>query len=83
MAYLIECDRCGETEKAKSTSDMPARWLQFNELHRGNGETATKPIPGGVFCPSCTKELEKWREPVARPMPMDAEAFRKMSHTGI
>lgn len=77
MAYLIECDRCGKTEKAKSTSDMPAQWLQFNELHRGNSFTATKPIAGGVFCPSCVRALEEWRQPLAQKESMEPEMFRK------
>lgn len=77
MAYLIECDRCGSTENVTSSAEIPNRWLQFNQIWRGDGSGTHRPIEGGVFCPSCTSDLEKWRRPIPRCAPMPEEDFRK------
>lgn len=71
MAYRIECDRCGDTEKvaAPSAEKIPPAWLQFSTLWLGEGEgnNTRKPIDGGVFCSSCVDDLRRWRErPPAR-----------------
>lgn len=70
MGYRIECDRCDKTESVKTVGELPSRWLQFHDLIRGNGENSmSPPIRGGVFCASCTKDLERWREPIPRCAP--------------
>lgn len=71
MAYRIECDRCGQTEAMKGSIEIPDRWLQFNTLWHGRGDSTSsqKPIEGGVFCPGCAKQLKEWRQPVPRCMP--------------
>ncbi len=72
MAYLIECDRCGETCRvAAPTSVTPKQWLQFNDMVLGDGQVDAmkQPIKGGVFCEGCVKDLRKWRQPLPRPVP--------------
>jgi hypothetical protein len=78
MAYRIECDRCNGTEKVSAVDELPTKWLQFNTLWLGEGEgnNTEKPISGGVFCPSCVKDLQEWRNrPPAKAM--TEEEFRR------
>lgn len=67
MAFRIECDRCGDSERVLTSAGVPKKWLQFNDLVLGDGCSQEKPISGGAFCPSCVSSLRRWRtEPPAR-----------------
>jgi hypothetical protein len=69
MAYLIECDRCGNTESVKgSLAIEPSGWLQFNDLHFNSNPRSQKVVQGGVFCPGCARSLAEWRQPLPRAM---------------
>lgn len=76
MAYLIECDRCGDTEKMATTSGAPYLWVHLADISR-NGIEEVPPIKGGVFCPRCMTALADWRAPIPRCAPIDREQFKK------
>jgi hypothetical protein len=78
MAFRIECDRCGESERVPNSIGVPKKWLQFHDLGLGDGISNDKPISGGAFCPDCVRELRRWRdEAPPSAMPMDPAEFRK------
>ncbi len=63
MAKLVECDRCGATERTSGGSSVPKDWLALPELETEDGDVM---IARADLCFSCARGLWDWRAPLPR-----------------